>query len=60
MLATALAAADDGIFVRVIVDACAAKTPTIHRGALSLLEGYAPQLVVTDTGAERVCFDRRR
>jgi nicotinamidase-related amidase len=53
VLGTALAAVDDGVFVRIVADACGAKTPEIHNGALSLLEGRAPQLVISDTGAER-------
>jgi isochorismate hydrolase len=53
VLATALDAIDDGVFVRIVADACGAKTPEIHAGALSLLAGYAPQLVVSDTVAER-------
>lgn len=52
VLATALAAVDDGAFVRVVADACGAKTPAIHEGALSLLEARAPQLVITNAGAE--------
>lgn len=53
VLATALAAVDDGAFVRLVADACGAKTPAIHRLALSLLESRAPQLVITDSDAER-------
>lgn len=53
VLGTALAAVDDGVFVRIVADACGAKTPEIHEGALSLLTGRAPQLVISGTVAER-------
>jgi len=53
VLGTALAAVDDGVFVRIVADACGAKTPEIHEGALSVLDGRAPQLVISDTIAER-------
>jgi len=53
VLATALAAVDDGVFVRVVADACGTKTPEIHEGALSLLKSLVPQLVISSTGAER-------
>ena len=45
VMATALAAVDDGAFVRVVADACGAKTPTIHQAALDLLAKRSPQLV---------------
>jgi len=41
------------VFVRIVADACGAKTPEIHEGALSVLDGRAPQLVISDTIAER-------
>jgi len=47
VLATALAAVDGGAHVRVVADACGSKRPDLHRGTLALLEGRAPQLVVT-------------
>jgi nicotinamidase-related amidase len=53
VLATALAAVDDGVFVRVVADACGAKTQEVHQGAVSLLQSRAPQLVISDTAAER-------
>jgi nicotinamidase-related amidase len=58
VLATALAAVDDGVFVRILADACGAKTPEIHQGALSLLEGRAPQLIISDSSAERTRVER--
>ena len=56
VLATALAAVDDGAAVRVVADACAAKTPALHARALDLLGGRAPQLRITTLAEER---DRR-
>jgi nicotinamidase-related amidase len=52
VLMTALAAVDDGAFVRVVADACGAKTPEAHEGALSLLRTRAPQLTITSTAEE--------
>ena len=54
VLTTALAAVDDGAAVRVVADACAAKTPALHARALALLAGRAPQLTVTTVAEERV------
>lgn len=47
VLATALAAVDGGAQLRVVADACGSKQPDLHRGALALLEGRAPQLTIT-------------
>jgi nicotinamidase-related amidase len=52
VLMTALAAVDDGAFVRVVADACGAKTPEVHEGALSLLRTRAPQLTITSSSQE--------
>jgi nicotinamidase-related amidase len=52
VLMTALAAVDDGAFVRVVADACGAKTPEVQEAALSLLQARAPQLTITTTAAE--------
>ena len=52
VLMTALAAVDDGIFVRVVADACGAKTQQVHEAALSLLHTRAPQLTITSTTDE--------
>ena len=52
VMATALGAVDDGAFVRVVADACGAKTPAIHEGALSLLSSRAPQLVISSLKEE--------
>ena len=52
---TALAAVDDGAFVRVVADACGAKTQQVHEDALALLQTRAPQLTITSTADELVC-----
>lgn len=54
VLMTALAAVDGGAQVRVVADACAAKTPALHARALDLLAGRAPQLTIVTAAAERV------
>jgi nicotinamidase-related amidase len=53
VMATALGAVDGGAFVRVIADACGAKTWAIHESALSLLSSRAPQLVISSVNEER-------
>lgn len=53
VLATAFAAVDDGAQVRVVADACAAKTPAIHANALDILASRAPQLTIVSTAQER-------
>ena len=53
VLATALAAVDDGAAVRVVAYACAAKTPALHARALDFLAGRAPQLAITTLAEER-------
>jgi nicotinamidase-related amidase len=50
VLGTALAAVDAGAHVRVITDACGAKTPEIQRQSLQLLAARAPMLTLS-TGA---------
>ena len=47
VLATALAAADAGMFVRVVVDACAGGTTRAHEAALEIMGLYAPQITLT-------------
>jgi nicotinamidase-related amidase len=49
VLSTALAAADDGIRVEVVVDACAGATALDHQRALDAMALYAPLVVLTDT-----------
>ncbi len=52
VLMTALAAVDDGAQVRVIADACAAKTPDLHDRALAIMADRAPQLRITTVAEE--------
>jgi nicotinamidase-related amidase len=47
VLSTALAAADAGIAVEVIADACAGATPADHHRALQAMSLYAPLITVT-------------
>jgi nicotinamidase-related amidase len=53
VLATALAAVDDGAHVRLIEDACAAKSPEIHARALAIMASRAPQLTVVTLAEEQ-------
>jgi nicotinamidase-related amidase len=55
VLMTALAAVDDGAFVRIVADACGAKTQQVHEDALALLQTRAPQLTITSTADELLC-----
>ena len=52
VLATALAAADDGASVRVVADACAGVDEGAHERALALLAGFAPQITLSSVAAE--------
>jgi nicotinamidase-related amidase len=47
VLSTALAAADAGVHVRVVEDACAGATPVDHRRALDAMALYAPLVELT-------------
>lgn len=47
VIATALAAADAGAFVRVVGDACRGATAEAHERALAIMSGFAPQIEVT-------------
>ena len=47
VLSTALAAADAGIHVRLVGDACAAPTPADHERALATMAMYAPLIEIT-------------
>jgi nicotinamidase-related amidase len=51
VLSTALAAADAGIHVRVVVDACAALTATDHERAILTMSMYAPLIELTTVDA---------
>ena len=57
VLCTALPAADAGMFVRVVGDACAGATPEAHRSALTVMRGYAPQIEVTTVAEELARLD---
>lgn len=52
VLATALAAVDDGAHVRIVADGCAAKSPAIHDEALALLARRSPQLEIVTSDTE--------
>jgi len=52
VIATALPAADAGAFVRVVGDACRGATARAHERALAIMEGFAPQIVVTSVEEE--------
>lgn len=52
VLATALAASDDGVHVRVVSDAAAGATAEAHRRALAVLQGFRPQISVTTVAEE--------
>jgi nicotinamidase-related amidase len=51
VLSTALAAADAGVSVRVVADACAGATDESHRQALDILRLYAPLVEVVSLAA---------
>jgi nicotinamidase-related amidase len=53
VLGTALAAIDAGAHVRVVTDACTARTPAIQQRVLSLLHARAPMLELTTVRQER-------
>ena len=46
VLSTAVAAADDGVAVQVVADACAGVSDTAHAQALDILRLYAPLVEV--------------
>lgn len=51
VLATALAAADAGVAVRVVTDACAGASDTDHQRALDAMALYAPLITLTTVAA---------
>ena len=51
VLSTALAAADAGVAVHVVDDACAGLSPEDHARALDAMRLYAPLITVTSTAA---------
>jgi nicotinamidase-related amidase len=52
VISTAIPAADDGAHVRVVGDACRGATPEAHERALAIMDGFAPQIVVTSVEDE--------
>jgi nicotinamidase-related amidase len=52
VIATALPAADDGMFVRVVSDACAGLDQPAHERALAICAGFAPQITISTTEVE--------
>jgi nicotinamidase-related amidase len=53
VLGTALAAVDHGARVRIVSDACAAKSKEIHERAIELMSWRAPQLTLVTVAQER-------
>jgi nicotinamidase-related amidase len=51
VLSTALGAADAGVEVRVVADACAGATDADHERALAVMALYAPLITITTTEA---------
>ena len=51
VLSTALAAADAGLHVRVVADACAGSSALAHRRALDVMASYAPLIEITSVDA---------
>jgi nicotinamidase-related amidase len=52
VLSTAVAAADAGVAVRVVADACAGSTPAAHDQALAVLAGYGPIITLSTVADE--------
>ena len=52
VLATALAAVDDGAHVRLVTDACAAKGADVHERALDIMAARSPQLTLVTVAEE--------
>ena len=53
VLSTALGAADAGIRIRVVADACAGLSDTDHQRALDAMALYAPLIEITDSASVR-------
>ena len=51
VLTTVLAAADNGVAVRVAADACAGSSPENHQMALNTMALFTPLVTVTNTDA---------
>ena len=52
VISTALAAADAGLRVHVVTDACAGMTPSGHAAALAVMRGYEGQIEITTLAEE--------
>jgi nicotinamidase-related amidase len=52
VISTALDAADDGAFVRVVADACGGSSPASHDAAITVMRGYAPQIEISTVEGE--------
>jgi nicotinamidase-related amidase len=52
VLATAVAAADAGMYVRVVADACRGLDDAAHERALAVMAGFPPQIAVTTVEQE--------
>ena len=52
VIATVLDAVDEGMFVRVVADACAGIDAAAHQRALDIMAGFAPQAKVTTVAEE--------
>lgn len=52
VLGTAIEAADDGRFVRLVTDACTAGTDDLHRAALDVMQDRAPMITLSTVAAE--------
>jgi nicotinamidase-related amidase len=52
VISTALPAADDGAYVRVVEDACRGSSAASHDAAVAVLRGYAPQIEITTVERE--------
>jgi len=52
VISTALAAADDGAFVRIASDACGGSSAAAHEAALTVMRGYAPQIEISSVEEE--------
>lgn len=52
VISTALAAVDDGAFVRIAADACGGSNETSHEAALAVMRNYGPQIEISDVRRE--------
>ncbi|HEY1332561.1 MAG TPA: cysteine hydrolase [Actinomycetota bacterium] len=52
VIATVIDAADSGMHVRVVADACAGATAEAHERAVAIMAGFAPQVRITNVDDE--------